>query len=210
MDGSQNALVQEFIEKALSVKSRIHEAKDFASAIDYVLSVCSDKVPSELLYEEPGTAVEGVGLNGMPARKQKIIAAPDFSAEEFSLLEKKASDQQFKCIREGLRSYLAGFDVGIEYAAFGAASTATCMVVTDSEDACLAGMVSEISVILLPKSRILPDVHALAEHLKSRQTSSNASFTSFISGPSYTGDIENVGVSGVHGPLELHIILLES
>jgi L-lactate dehydrogenase complex protein LldG len=37
----------------------------------------------------------------------------------------------------------------------------------------------------------------------------NADYTSFITGASRTADIERVLAIGVHGPLELHILLLE-
>ena len=47
---------------------------------------------------------------------------------------------------------------------------------------------------------------ALSKHLPVYE---GVSYTAFITGPSRTADIERVGALGVHGPLELHIVLLE-
>jgi L-lactate dehydrogenase complex protein LldG len=83
------------------------------------------------------------------------------------------------------------------------------MMNTDREDPRLAGMISEIHIIFLRKSVIYPDLPSVAQLLRQRITEAPATYTTLISGPSRTADIERVAAVGVHGPLELHIILLE-
>ena len=76
----------------------------------------------------------------------------------------------------------------------------------------MAGMISEVNVVLLRKSEIYPDLPSIAPQLRERMNDHKAgagTFTTFVTGPSRTADIERVAAVGVHGPLELHIILLE-
>ncbi|MBP5511227.1 MAG: lactate utilization protein [Kiritimatiellae bacterium] len=111
--------------------------------------------------------------------------------------------------RERERAGVSGFSVDVIHAARGIASTGTCVVEADEEATRLATLVPEVSVIVLRTSDLVPDLPDLAPFLRERQSAGCATCTSFITGPSRTADIERVSAVGVHGPLELTIILVE-
>ena len=110
---------------------------------------------------------------------------------------------------EAIRAAKGADGVGVVRAAKGIAQTGTCVVVADDEALRLETMLPEVSVILLNRADILPDLPSAAPFLREQQTQGRASYVSFITGPSRTADIERVSAIGVHGPLDLHIILLE-
>jgi len=100
-----------------------------------------------------------------------------------------------------------GGTVGVAQAARGIAATGTCVVVTDDERTRLATMLPETSVIVVNAADIVDDLTDVAPFL--RECQQGPSYVSFITGPSRTADIERVGAIGVHGPLELHVIVKE-
>lgn len=202
-------LVEAFSAKAALVNAIVQELPNMASALQYVVDVCKNKAPAEMLNEEPGTEKGPLGPNKQPTRVQRIVAAPMLPDAEFAELEAACRENGFLCIRDGLRKYLAGIDVGLSTAEAGVAASGTCMLDTDNEDARLAGMISEINVVLLKKSEIYPDLPSIAEILRKRMDAHPGTYTTLVTGPSRTADIERVAAVGVHGPLELHIILLE-
>jgi len=203
------ALVDEFRAKAEATNAVVREAVDLDAALNYVVEVCTAKTPCEMLADEPEAEQGPPGPNGVPTRVRRIVAAPDLDDEHFAKLSAVCEAKGFSCIREGLRAHLAGIDVGFSMAELGVAASGTCMVNTDAEEGRLAGMLSEISVLALKKSEIYPHLPAIAEKLRARMGDSAPTYTTFITGPSRTADIERVAAIGVHGPLELHIILLE-
>ena len=203
MPESTQALVSAFREKAEIVAAQVTEAADLKEAFSRVAQICLKKPPCELLAQETG------GENKPNTRTQRLIAAPGLSDEDFTLLEKECADQGFLAIRKGLRQYLAGFDVGLAWADFAVAASGTCAVPTTDEDVRLATMICESSVLLLRKSAIKPDLASIAPRLRELLNTGRPEYTSFITGPSRTADIERVLTIGVHGPLELHVILLE-
>ena len=171
-------LVEAFSAKAAIVNAVVQEVPSMAAALQYVVDVCENKAPAELLADEPGVQQGPLGPNKVPTRVQRIVAAPDLDDEDFAVLALACEEKGFACLRNGLRNHLAG-------------------------------MISEIHVILLRKSDIYPDLPSIAQLLRERMNAAPATYTTLITGPSRTADIERVGAVGVHGPLELHIILLE-
>lgn len=100
--------------------------------------------------------------------------------------------------------------VGTVSAARGIAETGTCVVETDDEETRLDTMIPETSVIILNIRDIVPGLADIAPYLRKRLEDGKISYTSFITGPSRTADIERIGAIGVHGPLRIRIILTEN
>lgn len=201
-------LVDLFIARAEAVAAQVQRLPNMAAALQYAVDVCARKAPCELLADEDVEKGPN-GPNGVPTRVQRIIAAPDLDDADFEQLSAICAEKGFSCIRQGMRKHLAGIEVGVTKAVLGIAASGTCMVDSDNEDARLAGMVSEVHILLLKKSEVYPDLPSVAQKVRERMNARPATYTTFITGPSRTADIERVAAVGVHGPLELHIILLE-
>ena len=144
-----------------------------------------------------------------------IARAEAAAAQVHAVSDEAAAEREVEAIRAGkgvddgaygVRALPGG--VGVVRAAKGIAQTGTCIVVTDDESLRLDTMLPEVSVILLNRADILPDLPSAAPFLREQQTQGRASYVSFITGPSRTADIERVSAIGVHGPLELHIVLI--
>ena len=123
---------------------------------------------------------------------------------------KSQAEAEDAVARERERAKTAGLSSDVARASRGIAATGTCVVATDDEETRLATMLPEVSIIVLNASDIVPDLPDIVPFLRERQTAGRASYTSFITGPSRTADIERVSAIGVHGPLELVIVLVEA
>ena len=107
-------LVQDFTAKATAVNAVVQELPNMAAALQYVVDVCENKAPCELMADEDVEKGPN-GPNGVPTRVQRIVAAPVLNDEDFATLEAACKEKGFLCIREGLRNHLAGIDVGLTF-----------------------------------------------------------------------------------------------
>ena len=205
---SKEALHEKFIEKATLVSAKVTEIANEDAALDYVIDQCDKKEACQLLASGCDLDLSEKAADLCHGKQRKVIAAPGLDKALYKKLAARAKKAGFDCIDGGMRDHLAGVDVGFTVAEYGIAETGTLMLDCPSEDLRLATMVSEFHICVLPKSKIRPTAYSIEKMMLTRMRK-HPDYLAFITGASRTADIERVLALGVHGPLELHILLLE-
>jgi L-lactate dehydrogenase complex protein LldG len=136
------------------------------------------------------------------------IAAPALGREEGAQLAELCRQAEINLLTEDIRGHIGKIQTGLTLGDWGIAETATLVMDSTSEDVRVATMLSETHVAVLPRSRIKSDAMELESELSASMQSAPR-YLAFISGASRTADIERVLTIGVHGPQELHILILD-
>lgn len=200
-------LVQTFTERAESVSARVYSVSTLEAALDKAVEICLAKAP--LIPQMEAPQMETTELLDADFKEMRIMAAPNLDEQRFALLSQKCETAgNISLIRDGLRRHPGGIDVGVTMADFGIAETGTLVLDSASEEIRLSTMLSEIHLAVLPQSLLRPSALEMADELN-KMVDNCGSYTAFITGASRTADIERVLALGVHGPLELHIVLVE-
>jgi len=97
---------------------------------------------------------------------------------------------------------------GLTGANFGIADTGTIVLESTDETIRLASTLPEQHFILLDPGKIVADGIAAVAPLRALHQRDASNFIAYITGPSRTADIERVLTIGVHGPKQLHILLV--
>jgi L-lactate dehydrogenase complex protein LldG len=93
---------------------------------------------------------------------------------------------------------------GVSHAAYGLADTGSVVLAASPEEPRARSLLPDVHVTLLREERILPGLDELFAAVGSDLPSSLA----IVSGPSRSADIEQRLTIGVHGPGEVHVVLL--
>ncbi|MGD9974868.1 MAG: lactate utilization protein C [Desulfatirhabdiaceae bacterium] len=179
----QADLVQKMTEKAGLVQAVVSRIDSFDHALAYAVNLTREK-----------------SLN--------TLTAPGLNPEDISHLSALCQNAGLEFVSPPLRNHLREIHTALTHVDWGIAETGSLVIYSDSEDLRIATMLCDIHVACLPASRIYPDSASLTAILKERM-GAGPGYLSFITGASRTADIERVLTIGVHGPLELHILLLE-
>ena len=105
-----------------------------------------------------------------------------------------------------LRALCAMADVGITSADYALADTGTLVMLASPAEARLISLLPPVHIAVVPIERVLSGLDELFTILPdpAAQTSSMV----LITGPSRTADIEQILVRGVHGPGEIHVVVV--
>jgi len=105
-----------------------------------------------------------------------------------------------------LRALCATADVGITSADYALADTGTLVLLSSYEEARMISLLPPVHVAIVPQERVLTGLDELLTILPDPAAQSSSMV--LITGPSRTADIEQILVRGVHGPGEIHVVVV--
>lgn len=177
-------LIQLMKEKAEAVQAVVLKIETMKDAFQYAV---------DLTRQQGGTSMVATGLE----------------IQDVTFLEEACKTADLTLLKPPLRSHANNIHTALTPVDWGIAEIGTLVLDSTSEDVRIATMLSETHVALLPVSKIKPDVSALENEINAVLKSDGSSYYAFITGASRTADIERVLAIGVHGPQELHILIME-
>ena len=94
-------------------------------------------------------------------------------------------------------------------AAHAIAETGTCVILPRKGVSRVVSLLPPVHVAIVQRGQVLPSLDEFFTLHRSEFTKGDfGSYVSFISGPSRSADIEYKLVTGVHGPGEVHLVLI--
>jgi L-lactate dehydrogenase complex protein LldG len=160
-------------------------------------------------------------LNGKTHRASSLEDARGYAAQLIAGRTAVASNAPFleECgvlslegVRSGLtnaaelRELCATASVGITAADYALADTGSLVMFSSREEARLISLLPPVHLALVPTDRLLTSLDEL--FTRTPDPGSISSSMVLITGPSRTADIEQILVRGVHGPGEIHVVLV--
>lgn len=172
-------LKEKFIAAAELVGAQVVECKSLKQAIDYL----AEQVEGPLL-------------------------CPAFASGKSAKLADKLVKAGLEVVSDDFRQQASHAKAGITGVNFAMADTGTLALESTAEDIRLATTLPEIHFALLDPQKIFADSLEAVAPLRQLHHRDPRNYIAYITGPSRTADIERVLTIGVHGPKELHILLV--
>jgi len=187
----RDELIKQFGSELTKIGGRFHRATSTESAFQYVEQIVKDRQARTMI-----------------AFDSQAIGSIDFR----SRIEQSGVGFVIDSDRDFIRT-AAVADLGLSGVDYALAETGTLVLVARKGQARAISLLPPVHIAVLKPEQIIPGLNDLFPLLRSETEAPNgsglASAVTFITGPSRTADIELTLVVGVHGPQQLHAILLD-
>lgn len=201
-------LAARFLVELVRLGGRGLRAQTEAEAVDYVLSVMTGAEARAALGAGPHAAGPVLLWDDPLLSRLGLASALSAHGLEVAVWNPEAGP-------EALKALAAQAPFGITSAAWGVAETGSIALPAGSGQGRLVSLLPPTHIALLPEERLLPSLAELFRTLarENRGTDGRGgralpSSLALTTGPSRSADIENDLSIGVHGPAEVHVVLL--
>ena len=109
--------------------------------------------------------------------------------------------------RSDLRNALIDADMGLTEVDYAVADIGSLVLRSSGPQSRLASVLPPIHVAVVASDRIVASLAHLLPLLNSSEKLPSA--VALVTGPSRTADIETIRTVGIHGPVELHVVILD-
>lgn len=186
-----DALIADFTRELEALAGQVHLVQDVEEVAQKVLDILGSHQAKRIITWDD----DDLGVSGL----KDSLSQAGIAIEESSLAYNN----------QGRKANLAHIDqvrVGLTGAQGGLADTGAIALVSGAGRGRLASLLPPVHIALLSKRNLYPALPAfLADQSETITQNSNLVF---IAGPSRTGDIELTLSMGVHGPGEVHVIII--
>ena len=143
-------------------------------------------------------------IASLPGRRIALSDAPLVSR----LMKSAEPEIDEQTIAPGAHE-LFGYDIGITTAQAAIAETGTLVLESDRERHRLVSLMPPVHIAFINAADICATLGDALERVRHDGSGAMSRTITFITGPSRTADIELTLTIGVHGPKELHVIVIE-
>jgi L-lactate dehydrogenase complex protein LldG len=189
--GDSEGLVARFTRELEPLGGAVHRVTTAQDAIAWIVDFAARTGARELLTWDE----KAIGLPGLTVALQQAganVADADLPAD--------------LAAREARLAQLGECQIGVTGGDYGLADTGSIALVSGPGRGRLASLLAPVHVAVLPASRL---VWSLSDALRAAPdlAASGSNFV-VITGPSRTADIEMTLTRGVHGPRDVHVVLV--
>lgn len=187
----RRALVEQFESELSRIGVKFHRATNAESAFQYIEQVCLARDSRTIVAWET-QEITGIGL-GDKLREKGVEFLTESSGPGFIRRTEAA-------------------DIGVSGVDYVLADTGTLVLLTRKGQARTISLLPPVHIAIVRPQQILSGLSDLFPLIRFESLAIGIDLSSaitFITGPSRTADIELTLVVGVHGPQQLHVLLLE-